>query len=84
LEPVDHVHDMRTALLVKLLLLERPGTDRTLLIARQRERLRPVAMALAERAAAATDSDRVVAQWRALNADAVLRFLDAVDPVRVP
>lgn len=84
LQPVDHVRDVRTALLVKLLLLERRGTDRTLLVQRQRERLRPVATALAERAAAATGRDRVVAEWRALSADAVMRFLDAVDPVRVP
>jgi PadR family transcriptional regulator AphA len=84
LQPVDHVRDVRTALLVKLLLLERRGTDRTLLVQRQRERLRPVATALAERAAAATGPDRVVAEWRALSADAVMQFLDAVDPVRVP
>jgi DNA-binding PadR family transcriptional regulator len=83
LEPVDHVRDVRTVLLVKLLLLERRGTDRTLLVQRQRERLLPVATALAERAAAATGPDRVVAEWRALSADAVMRFLDAVDPVRV-
>jgi hypothetical protein len=43
-----------------------------------------VATALAERAAAATGPDRVVAEWRALSADAVMQFLDAVDPVRVP
>ena len=84
LQPVDHVRDVRAALLVKLLLLERRGTDRTLLVQRQRERLRPVATALAERAAAATGPDRVVAEWRALSADAVMQFLDAVDPVRVP
>jgi PadR family transcriptional regulator AphA len=83
LEPVEHVRDVRTVLLVKLLLLQRRGTDRTLLVQRQRERLRPVAAVLTERATASTDPDRVVAEWRALNADAVMRFLDAVDPVRV-
>lgn len=83
-EPVEHVRDVRTVLLVKLLLLERRGTDRTLLVQRQRERLGPVATALAERAAASAGPDRVVAEWRALNADAVMRFLDAVDPARVP
>lgn len=84
LEPVEHVRDVRTILLAKLLLLERRGTDRTHLVRRQRERLRPVATALAERAAAAVGPDRLVAEWRALNADAVMRFLDAVDPTRVP
>lgn len=82
LEPVDHVRDVRTVLLVKLLLLERRGSDRAPLVRRQRERLRPVAAALADRAATATGPDRIVAEWRALNADAALRFLDAVDPVR--
>jgi len=82
MEPVEHIRDVRTVLLVKLLLLERRGTDRTLLVQRQREQLRPLAAALAERAEASTGPDRVVADWRALNADAVMRFLDAVDPVR--
>lgn len=84
LEPVEHVRDVRTVLLVKLLLLERRGTDRTLIIRRQRERLRPVAASFADRAATATGRDQVVAQWRAMNAEAVMRFLDALDPVRVP
>lgn len=83
IEPVDHVRDVRTTLIVKLLLLERRGADRSLLVHRQRDRLRPVATALAERASAAAAPDRVVAEWRALNADAVMRFLDAIDPVQV-
>jgi DNA-binding PadR family transcriptional regulator len=83
LEPVDHVRDVRTVLLVKLLLLDRRGMDRALLVGRQRERLRPLAAALAERAAAADGPDRIVAEWRALSAEAAMRFLDAVDPARV-
>ena len=78
--PVDHVRDVRTAFLIKLLLLERRGADRTLLVQRQREQFQPMVDALAERAAAETGPDRLVAAWRALNADAVMRFLDAIDP----
>lgn len=78
--PVDHVREVRTTFLVKLLLLERRGGDRRLLVRRQRERLEPVATALAARAAAVTGPDRPVAAWRALSAEAVVRFLDAIDP----
>ena len=84
LEPVGHVRDVRTLLLVKLLLLQRRGEDPVQLVRDQRERLRPVATALAERAAAASGPDRVVAEWRALNTDAVMRFLDALDAASVP
>jgi PadR family transcriptional regulator AphA len=83
-QPVDHVRDMRTAFLIKLLLLERRGADRSLLVQRQRERLQPLAAALAERAEGAAGPDRLVAAWRALGADAVMQFLDAVDSDRPP
>jgi PadR family transcriptional regulator AphA len=79
-EPVDHVRDVRTGLIVKLLLLDRRGTAPTTLIRHQRERLRPVAAALAEQARAAHGQNRLVAEWRAINADAVMRFLDAMEP----
>ena len=77
--PVDHVRDLRTAFLVKLLLLERRGDDPGPLIASQRERFAPIAARLAVQAADAAGSDRIVATWRALNADAAMRFLDALD-----
>ncbi len=47
-EPVEHVRDVRTVLLVKLLLLERRGVDRSSLVRDQRELLRPVAAALGD------------------------------------
>ena len=78
-QPVDHVREVRTAFLVKLLLLERRGEDRRALVRLQRERLAPVIAGLAERAAAAADPERPVATWRAMNAEAVMRFLDAID-----
>jgi len=83
-EPVEHVRDVRTGLLVKLLLLDRRGMDRSSLVRDQRERLRPVATALADQAAAASGQDRIVAEWRALNADTVLRFLDAIEALPAP
>jgi DNA-binding PadR family transcriptional regulator len=80
--PVDHVREMRTVFLVKLLLLERRGADGNALVQGQRERLGPVATALAERASTATGPDQPVAVWRALSADAAMRFLDAIDSDR--
>ncbi len=77
--PVDHVRDLRTTFLVKLLLLERSGGDRDLLVERQRERLAPIAATLAGQAAGATGPERVVATWRSLNVDAAIRFLDALE-----
>jgi PadR family transcriptional regulator AphA len=77
--PVDHVRDLRTAFLVKLLLLERRGDDVGPLVAAQRARLAPVAARLAAHAAEADGEDLVVATWRAVNADAAIRFLDALD-----
>jgi PadR family transcriptional regulator AphA len=81
-EPVDHVRDLRTAFLVKMLLLERRGADTGPLVARQRERLAPIAATLAGQAADAQRTDRVVAVWRSINAEAAMRFLDAVEAGR--
>ncbi len=80
--PVDHVRDLRTTFLVKLLLLERRGVDPGPLVALQRERLAPIAATLARQAADADGPDRVVAAWRSINADAAMRFLDALDADR--
>jgi DNA-binding PadR family transcriptional regulator len=77
--PVDHVRDLRTAFLVKLLLLERRGEDAGPLVVRQRERLAPVAARLTERAEEAAGQERAIALWRAVNADAAMRFLDALE-----
>lgn len=76
--PVDHVRDLRTTFLVKLLLLERRREDRAQLVEIQRERLAPVAGRLAGRAEQAVGPGRTIALWRALNADAAMRFLDAL------
>lgn len=77
--PVDHVRDLRTAFLVKLLLLERRGEDAGPLVVRQRERLAPVAARLTERAEEAAGQERAIALWRAVNANAAMRFLDALE-----
>lgn len=72
-EPVVHLRDVRTELLVKLMLRERLDLDRTTFLVRQREVFDP----LIERMVANSDTG-VVATWRRENAEAVRRFLDAL------
>jgi DNA-binding PadR family transcriptional regulator len=77
-EPVVHVRDLRTAFLVKLVLLERAGADRSALVAAQRE---VVAAIVARRVAppgALDPADDVVALWRRASAESALHFLDRV------
>ncbi len=72
--PVEHLRDVRTELLVKLVVSERLGIDtRPLLRAQQRE-LRPIIAGLRE-AASAPRADLVDA-WRLESAQAVQRFLE--------
>lgn len=71
--PVVHLRDVRTELLVKLMLRERLDLDLTSFLARQREVFDP----LIERMVANRDTG-VVATWRRENAEAVRRFLDAL------
>jgi DNA-binding PadR family transcriptional regulator len=75
-QPVDHVREVRSELLVKLALLERAGRPSDALIARQMERLQPVFAAVTRRAPA-VGFDSVLATWRREQALAVRRFLRA-------
>jgi len=70
-EPVAHLRDVRTELLLKLALRSRAGRAIEPLLVAQRARVDPVIDRLV--AAAADDP---VAQWRAESARAVRRFLD--------
>lgn len=73
--PVDHVRDMRTEFLVKMILLERAGSDIDTLVRAQRDAIAPIVAALGEQVRAA-GSERVVSAWRYATAQAALRFLD--------
>jgi PadR family transcriptional regulator AphA len=68
--PVAHVRDVRTELLVKLLLLERAGRPVDALIRRQEAALAPIFAALGARPPA-----DVLGRWRHESAKAVQRFL---------
>jgi DNA-binding PadR family transcriptional regulator len=73
-EPVDHVREVRNALLVKLALLARAGLPSHALVERQLERLEPVFAAVTRRPTAA-GFEAVLATWRREQALAVRRFL---------
>ncbi len=68
-EPVAHLRDVRTELLLKLELRRRRGLGNADLLERQRERLAPVIEAVSR------GGDDLVARWRAEQAEAVERFL---------
>jgi hypothetical protein len=73
-EPVDHVRDVRSALLVKLALNARAGRPSQALIERQIEQLEPVFAAVTRRRRAG-GFESVLATWRREQALAVRRFL---------
>jgi DNA-binding PadR family transcriptional regulator len=77
-EPVDHVRDARSLLMLKLLFLTRSQTDQAPLLVAQRERFE----ALAQRLAAATDEadgfDQVLLRWRLESTTAAVRFIDGL------
>jgi molybdate transport system regulatory protein len=71
-EPVQHLRDVRTELLVKLFLRQRAGLDNEPLLAAQRQLFEPAIEALTS-----TDpDDDIVDLWRRESARAVRRFLD--------
>ncbi|MCU1487761.1 MAG: PadR family transcriptional regulator [Actinomycetia bacterium] len=77
-EPVAHVRDVRTELLLKLALLERARKSPKSLLAKQREVLGPTVTGLREQLEGAEGFDAVLAKWRVESAEAVTRFLDGI------
>jgi DNA-binding PadR family transcriptional regulator len=78
-QPVRHVRDVRSELLVKLALLDRAGADAGDLLRAQRGQLAPIAAALDDRLRSAEGHERTVMLWRREAMSAALRFLAAVD-----
>ncbi len=75
-QPVVHMRDVRTELLLKLALSARLHRDSTPLVRAQREAFAPLLGALERRAAEAPPGfDRIVAHWRLESAAGVMRFL---------
>ncbi|HEX3874147.1 MAG TPA: PadR family transcriptional regulator [Solirubrobacteraceae bacterium] len=82
-EPVAHVRDARSLLLLKLVYAERSGRDTRPLLERQRDLLRPVVESHRRQLAEATGWNRTIELWRSECMDAVLVFTEkllALDP----
>ena len=75
--PVQHVRDVRSALLLKLVLIERAGGDPESLLTAQRERFEPQLAGLEQTRDRAEGFDRTLAQWRVANSLATVEFIDA-------
>jgi PadR family transcriptional regulator AphA len=73
-QPVEHLRDLRTEFLLKLMLCDRSSIDVAGLIRSQREQLTPAITALTDR-----DPSDVVALWRHESAQAAARFLRRLD-----
>ena len=74
--PVEHLRDLRSELLLKLVFADQLGVDLGDMLERQRAIVDDLATALSERAADETD---VVHVWRAEATAAAQRFLDRVE-----
>jgi DNA-binding PadR family transcriptional regulator len=79
-EPVRHVRQLRSHLLMKLALLSRRDLPTGPLVTAQRDLLTPMATAIAAERDDAKDFDAVLLTWRHSNATAALRFLDEITP----
>jgi DNA-binding PadR family transcriptional regulator len=79
-QPVEHVRDVRSHLLLKLALLHRGGADPTDLLRRQREVLAPIAQAIADEQPSPTDFEATLLAWRRASAAAAIAFLADVTP----
>lgn len=76
--PAKHVRDLRSELLVKLLLLDRAGQDSAPLLQAQLTALQDGEQALADRVAQGTGFERTVSVWRLTTARAARAFVESL------
>lgn len=77
-QPVEHVRDIRSELMVKLAVLDRAGADPSDLLTAQRRVIEPIAKALRADRDQAQGFDRTLAGWRYETTAATLAFLDEI------
>jgi PadR family transcriptional regulator AphA len=79
-DPVEHVRDGRSLLLLKLLFLDRQHADPAPLLQAQRARFVQIVQRLQTAVDQADGFDRTLLMWRLENATAAVRFIDAISP----
>jgi len=77
-EPVAHVRDARSLLMLKLLFLDHRGSDPRPLLEAQRARFAGLAERLAAAAERAEGFDRALALWRLESTTGALRFVETM------
>ena len=77
-EPVDHVRDVRSTFLLKLILIDRAGLDPEPLLQAQRALVLPAVEALEARLAASGHTERILVHFRLESTRAVVHFIDSL------
>jgi DNA-binding PadR family transcriptional regulator len=77
-QPVEHVRDARSLLMLKLLFLSRRDADPAPLLAAQREQFAALAQRLSTAADAAEGFERGLLLWRLHSTTAAVQFTDAM------
>lgn len=83
-EPVDHVRDIRSLLLLKLVLLERAGLDNEPLLVAQRELTVPAVATLEVRLRQSVGTEHVFVRFRLETTRSVVHFIDGLLADRRP
>jgi DNA-binding PadR family transcriptional regulator len=83
-EPVRHVRDLRSLMLLKLVFAQRSGLDQTPMLIGQRAALEEIEASLGERLGDASGSDELLLRFRLETTRAAGRFVDGLlaEPVR--
>jgi len=76
--PVQHLRDLRSELLLKLVIADICAIDISGMLQRQRDHIDELAEVLLEQAKHDAEHPDVVALWRSESSQAALRFLDAL------
>ena len=77
-EPVDHVRDVRSLLLLKLIFAERTGLDPQPMLEAQHETIAAAVSSLEARVRASQGSEAILLRFRLESTRAVLRFIEGL------
>ncbi len=83
-EPVEHVREVRSLFLLKLILIDRAALDSEPLLEAQRASVVPAVDALEARLAASRGTERILVRFRLESTRAVLHFIDSLLQERRP